>query len=106
MFRAITATAAAIVLGGCAANPATQDVAAAAPKQEAVPASAAEAEVLARTESSTDDADRVICRQITPTGSHRKKTICRKVSDIRSDRNSAQDAMRSQQGATISGPGN
>lgn len=60
--------------------------------------------VASRTESSKDADDKVICRQITPTGSHRKKMICRTVKDIRQARDESQDAVRGRQGPALRPP--
>lgn len=95
----------ALGLAACASTPPAQsvEVAAAQMTEEEKLAAAAKAEmtheekVAAYNEQQADKEDKVVCRTITPTGSHRKKTICRTVSEIKKDRDSAQDAMRQMQ---------
>ncbi len=52
-----------------------------------------------------DEGDRVICRRVTPTGSHRSKTICRTVSEANIEREAAQDTLRKGRGTSFK-PGN
>ena len=107
IFAAVCAT---VLLAGCATT--ESQTTAAAPA--ATPAKSAEqgaskveelsGPVASRTESSKDAEDKVICRQITPTGSHRKKTICRTVKEIRQARDESQDALKSRQGPALQAP--
>ncbi|MBT8144698.1 MAG: hypothetical protein KJO55_08355 [Gammaproteobacteria bacterium] len=97
---------AALGLAGCATEPAV----APAPEEVAVAATegetgSADAVDRSKIESTADSDDKVICRQITPTGSHRKKMVCRKLGDIKRERRSAQDALGKTKGATIQAPG-
>ncbi len=55
--------------------------------------------------SVTDEEDRVICRRVTPTGSHRSKTICRTVSEAAVERDAAQETLRKGRGTSYK-PGN
>jgi len=55
--------------------------------------------------SLTDEEDRVICRRVTPTGSHRSKTICRTVSEAAVERDAAQETLRKGRGTSYK-PGN
>lgn len=107
----------AVFAAGCATNPgvapakpvavAPQPVAKAEPADAEAGSQVEETitnAVASRTESSKDAGDKVICRQIMPTGSHRKKTICRTVKEIRQARDESQDAMRSKQGPSLRPP--
>ncbi len=105
-FQILLAALLALSVSGCASTPATSTAPAAektAQAAESAKTTEMEDEVLARTETSADDEDRVICRTIMPTGSHRKRTICRTVRQIKDERQSAQDALRTKQGATVDG---
>ncbi|MBT8143301.1 MAG: hypothetical protein KJO55_01290 [Gammaproteobacteria bacterium] len=98
--KMICAAAVAVALTACATTPEPTRVAAATPATEAAKATAEmtqEEKVAAYNEQQADKKDKVICRTVTPTGSHRKKTICRTVKEIDEDRDSAQDAMRQMQ---------
>jgi len=107
--KLLIAILATFVCAGCASTPATESQTAVEPAVEkssgTVDSETVVSDVVARTESTEDSDDRVICRTITPTGSHRKKTICRTVSDIKQDREAAQDAVRHKQGPAITGAG-
>lgn len=104
----IAAACVAILAAGCATtdtqSPAPvagkQDAAAPA-TQKAAPVEELSGPVASRTETSKDAEDKVICRQITPTGSHRKKMVCRTVKEIRQARDESQDALRSRQGPAL-----
>ena len=55
--------------------------------------------------SVAQEEDRVTCRRVTPTGSHRSKTICRTVSEAEIERDAAQETLRKGRGTSYK-PGN
>ena len=110
----------AVLTAGCASTgtdtatrPAAVDASQSVPAQPAKVAPAESTKVAAVTSEDvvtassreyTDDADRVVCRQITPTGTHRKRMVCRTVGSIKKDRQAAQDALRKRQGSSMQAP--
>jgi type IV pilus biogenesis protein CpaD/CtpE len=105
MLHRLSVLSAAALLAGCASTD--------APMKETAPqfteAEKAEMSTEEKAEvynaSVAQEEDRVVCRRVTPTGSHRSKTVCRTVSEAAVEREAAQETLRKGRGTSFK-PGN
>ncbi len=98
----LAAVTMAVVLGGCATSD-TNPTSAPTAEQVAATNSASKAEAY---NESVAEEDRVYCRRVVVTGSHKKRTVCRTASQRRAEAEAAQEAIRSvTRGAAKAPPG-
>lgn len=105
MFHRFFALFAVVLIAGCASTD--------APMNETAPKYTEAEKAEMSTEEKADiynasvaqEEDRVTCRRVTPTGSHRSKTICRTVSEAEIERDAAQETLRKGRGTSYK-PGN